>query len=212
MTTAALTLAPGAHPDARTPSATLIAQIAAGGEAAQQAMAEVYDRYVDTVFRFIYFRVGNRPLAEDLTSDVFLRIMVRAKGWREMGRDLGAWIITIARNRVADHFKSGRYRLEVTAADVTSTGTERSKVWEIPAAETDALNNLAHGKVRQALLMLNPEQQACLMWRFYYGFTHAETARQMGKSEAAIKALHFRAVRSLARRLEDLGQLQDVMA
>ena len=83
-----------------------------------EAFGLIYDRYVDTVFRFIYFRVGNRPLAEDLTSDTFLRALKRIGSFTWQGRDLGAWLVTIARNLVADHFKSGRYRLEVTTGDV----------------------------------------------------------------------------------------------
>jgi RNA polymerase sigma-70 factor (ECF subfamily) len=76
------------------------------------------------VFRFVYFRVGNRQLAEDLTSDTFLRALKRIGSFTWQGRDLGAWLVTIARNLVADHFKSGRYRLEVTTGDVLDADRE----------------------------------------------------------------------------------------
>src|SRR4029450_9068296 len=67
---------------------------------------------------------GNRQLAEDLTADTFLRALKRIGSFTWQGRDPGAWLVTIARNLVADHFKSGRYRLEVTTGDVLDADRE----------------------------------------------------------------------------------------
>ncbi len=172
---------------------------AQAGESA--AFGLIYDRYVDTVFRFIYFRVGNRQLAEDLTSDTFLRALKRIGSFTWQGRDLGAWLVTIARNLVADHFKSGRYRLEVTTGDVLDADREdRGPEGSPEAAVVDHITNVALlGAVKQ----LNPEQQECIVLRFLQGFSVAETARAMGKNEGAIKALQYRAVRALARLLPE---------
>jgi RNA polymerase sigma-70 factor (ECF subfamily) len=170
---------------------------AQAGEA--EAFGLIYDRYVDTVFRFIYFRVGNRPLAEDLTSDTFLRALKRISSFTWQGRDLGAWLVTIARNLVADHFKSGRYRLEVTTGDVLDADREdRGPEGSPEAAVIDHITNVA---LLTAVKQLNPEQQECIVLRFLQGFSVAETAQAMGKNEGAIKALQYRAVRALARLL-----------
>jgi RNA polymerase sigma-70 factor (ECF subfamily) len=165
------------------------------------AFGQIYDRYMDTVFRFIYFRVGNRPLAEDLTADTFLRALKRIGSFTWQGRDLGAWLVTIARNLVADHFKSGRYRLEVPTADVLDADREdRGPEGSPELAVLDHITNVALlGAVRQ----LNPEQQECIVLRFLHGFSVAETAQAMGKNEGAIKALQYRAVRALHRLLPD---------
>jgi RNA polymerase sigma-70 factor (ECF subfamily) len=165
------------------------------------AFGLLYDRYVDTVFRFIYFRVGSRPLAEDLTSDTFLRALKRINSFTWQGRDLGAWLVTIARNLVADHFKSGRYRLEVTTGDVLDADhPDRGPEGSPEVAVVDHITNVALlGAVRQ----LNPEQQECIVLRFLHGFSVAETAQAMGKNEGAIKALQYRAVRALHRLLPD---------
>lgn len=172
---------------------------AQGGEA--EAFGLIYDRYVDTVFRFIYFRVGNRQLAEDLTSDTFLRALKRIGSFTWQGRDLGAWLVTIARNLVADHFKSGRYRLEVTSGDVLDADREdRGPEGSPEAAVVDHVTNVA---LLTAVKQLNPEQQECIVLRFLQGFSVAETAQAMGKNEGAIKALQYRAVRALARLLPD---------
>jgi len=172
---------------------------AQAGESA--AFGLIYDRYVDTVFRFVYFRVGNRQLAEDLTSDTFLRALKRIGSFTWQGRDLGAWLVTIARNLVADHFKSGRYRLEVTTGDVLDADREdRGPEGSPEAAVVDHITNVA---LLTAVKQLNPEQQECIVLRFLQCFSVAETAQTMGKNEGAIKALQYRAVRALARLLPE---------
>jgi RNA polymerase sigma-70 factor (ECF subfamily) len=169
------------------------------------AFGLLYDRYVDTVFRFIYFRVGNRPLAEDLTSDTFLRALKRIGSFTWQGRDLGAWLVTIARNLVADHFKSGRYRLEVATGDVLESDREdRGPEGSPEAAVVDHITNVT---LLTAVKQLNPEQQECIVLRFLQGFSVAETAQAMGKNEGAIKALQYRAVRALARLLPEGFQM-----
>ncbi|WDZ85485.1 ECF subfamily RNA polymerase sigma factor, BldN family [Micromonospora cathayae] len=172
---------------------------AQAGEA--EAFGLLYDRYMDTVFRFVYFRVGNRQLAEDLTSDTFLRALKRIGSFTWQGRDLGAWLVTIARNLVADHFKSGRYRLEVTTGDVLDADREdRGPEGSPEAAVVEHITNVA---LLTAVKQLNPEQQECIVLRFLQGFSVAETAKAMGKNEGAIKALQYRAVRALARLLPE---------
>ncbi|MFJ6195867.1 ECF subfamily RNA polymerase sigma factor, BldN family [Micromonospora sp. NPDC092111] len=189
------------RPDPSDPATEVWALVerAQAGEA--EAFGLIYDRYVDTVFRFVYFRVGNRQLAEDLTSDTFLRALKRIGSFTWQGRDLGAWLVTIARNLVADHFKSGRYRLEVTTGDVLDADREdRGPEGSPEAAVVEHITNVA---LLTAVTRLNPEQQECIVLRFLQGFSVAETARAMGKNEGAIKALQYRAVRALARLLPD---------
>ncbi|SCL20434.1 RNA polymerase sigma-70 factor, ECF subfamily [Micromonospora nigra] len=189
------------RPDPSDPATEVwtLVERAQAGEA--EAFGLLYDRYVDTVFRFVYFRVGNRQLAEDLTSDTFLRALKRISSFTWQGRDLGAWLVTIARNLVADHFKSGRYRLEVTTGDVLDADREdRGPEGSPEAAVVEHITNVA---LLTAVKQLNPEQQECIVLRFLQGFSVAETARAMGKNEGAIKALQYRAVRALARLLPD---------
>lgn len=195
---------PKQYPDRPDPS-DAAAEVWALVERAQagdsEAFGLIYDRYLDTVFRFIYFRVGNRQLAEDLTADTFLRALKRIGSFTWQGRDLGAWLVTIARNLVADHFKSGRYRLEVTTGDVLDADREdRGPEGSPEAAVVDHITNVA---LLTAVTHLNPEQQECIVLRFLHGFSVAETAQAMGKNDGAIKALQYRAVRALHRLLPD---------
>ncbi|MFG3341605.1 sigma-70 family RNA polymerase sigma factor [Glycomyces sp. NPDC048151] len=165
------------------------------------AFGEIYDRYNETVYRYIYFRVNNAQLAEDLASETFLRALRRISSFSWQGRAFGAWLVTIARNLVVDHFKSGRYRLEIVKPDVL--GTDSPETDPTTSPETAALEKLTNATLLTAVKKLNPDQQECIVLRFLQGFTVAETARTMGKNEGAVKALQYRAVRTLARLLPD---------
>ncbi|MFE6845744.1 ECF subfamily RNA polymerase sigma factor, BldN family [Streptomyces sp. NPDC057686] len=168
---------------------------AQAGEA--DAFGRLYDQYSDTVYRYIYYRVGGKATAEDLTSETFLRALRRISTFTWQGRDFGAWLVTIARNLVADHFKSSRFRLEVTTGEMLDANeVERSP-------EDSVLESLSNAALLEAVRKLNPQQQECVTLRFLQGLSVAETARVMGKNEGAIKTLQYRAVRTLARLLPD---------
>lgn len=164
-----------------------------------EAFGALYDRYVDLVYRYVYYRVGTAALAEDLVSETFLRALRRIGTFTWQGRDFAAWLVTIARNLVADHYKSGRYRLEISTADLLSAGDRPDE--ETPEAEV--LDRLGQAQLLDAVRRLGSEQQECIVLRFLQGLSVSETARAMGKKEGAIKALQYRAVRSLARLLPD---------
>jgi RNA polymerase sigma-70 factor (ECF subfamily) len=164
-----------------------------------EAFGQLYDRYVDIVFRFVYYRVNDRGMAEDFTSETFLRALRRISTITYQGRDIGAWFITIARNIVLDHMKSARHRLEITTAD-TIEGKESS-----PSPEAAVLDGLSSDRLMAAVKQLGAEQRDCVMLRFIQGFSVSETAAVMGKNDGAIKALQHRAVRKLAELVgEDL--------
>lgn len=193
---------PDRMPDQVPESATEVWRLVQRAQAGDvEAFGALYDRYADTVFRFVYFRVSTRQLAEDLTSETFLRALRRINSFTWQGRDLGAWLVTIARNLVADHFKSGRYRLEVSTAEVLDA--DRPDRDPEGSPEAAVLDKLTNQTLLEAVKRLNPEQQECIVLRFLQGFSVAETAQAMSKNEGAIKALQYRAVRSLARLLPE---------
>lgn len=171
---------------------------AQAGDAA--AFGEIYDRYVGLIYRYIYYRVGSQTLAEDLTSETFLRALRRFGSFTWQGRDVGAWFVTIARNLVTDHFKSSRYRLEVATSDMIATAGDEPGT---STPESEVLSHLTNETLLTAVRQLNSEQQECIVLRFLQGLSVSETALAMGKNDGAIKALQYRAVRSLGRLLPD---------
>src|SRR5690606_5225408 len=109
------------------PSASAVAEnwelVRAAQHGDSTAFATLYHRHVDSVFRYVLLRVGDRHLAEDVTSETFLRALRRITSISYQGRDVGAWFTTIARNLVLDHVKSSRFRLEVVTDEVTDPVT-----------------------------------------------------------------------------------------
>ncbi len=161
------------------------------------AFGRLYDRYVDVVFRYVLFRVSDRSLAEDLTSETFLRALRRISTVSYQGRDVGAWFVTIARNLVLDHVKSSRYRLEVATSEIVeSHSIDRGPEHQVLADATSA-------ELLRCVEQLGADQQECVMLRFLQGLSVAETAELMDRNEGAIKALQHRAVRRLAQLLPD---------
>lgn len=174
-----------------------LVRAAQGGEV--DAFGRLYDRYVDLVFRYAYYRLGDRSLAEDVTSETFLRALRGLASISYQGRDVGAWFVTIARNLVLDHLKSGRHRYETVIADFRDADRPTD------GPEPAVLSALENAELLRCVRRLGAEQQECIVLRFLQGLSVSETAELMGKNEGAIKALQHRAIRRLAALLpEDL--------
>ncbi|WP_163511871.1 sigma-70 family RNA polymerase sigma factor [Fodinicola acaciae] len=164
-----------------------------------EAFGLIYDRYVDEVYRFVAYRVTSRALAEDLTSETFVRALRRISALQWRGRDPGAWLITIARNLVADHYKSSRHRMEITTAEIPDGAPA------VDGPERTVLDALTAAELVAAIRKLSAEQRECVTLRFLRCLSVEETAAAMGKNAGAVKALQYRAVRALARLLRDLA-------
>ena len=192
---AAWTSVPGEAELGRVRALVVLAQ---GGD--REAYAQLYDRYVDTVYRYLYLRTGSAALAEDLTSETFLRALRKLDSFVWQGRDVVAWFLAIARHLLLDHYKSSAYRLEITTADMLDADRPDEGIEDRVVAGLEATELLA------ALRQLRPEQQECLTLRFLQGLSVAEAAQVMDRSEGAIKQLQLRAVRALSRRLVNLSR------
>jgi len=158
------------------------------------ALGELYDRYAPCIYAYIYRRVGDAYLAEDLTGDVFVRVMQAIRSERFWHTSFQAWLYRIAHNLVADH-----YRRQPPAAELELD--ER-----LVAAEDDPASavaeRLSHRGLRAAISRLTPDQQHVLTLRFGEGMTAREAAKVMDKSVGAIEALQHRALAALRRVLK----------
>jgi RNA polymerase sigma-70 factor (TIGR02952 family) len=179
-------------PEPRGEQPDVWALVARAQQGDAEAFGQLYDHYVTMVHRYVYHRVGDRVLAEDVTSETFVRALRRIDSLSFQGRDVGAWLITIARNLVLDHVKSSRYRLEVTTADMRDA--DRST----EGPEDAVIAHLTNAQLLACVKQLGSEQQECIVLRFLHGLSVSETAAIMGKKDGAIKALQHRAVRRLA--------------
>ncbi|MGI5146780.1 RNA polymerase sigma factor [Plantactinospora sp. CA-294935] len=146
----------------------------------------VVDRYLDTVFRFVYYRVGDRRLADELTSTAVRRVLHRIDTFTGPDRELGALLIGTARQVLADHPPGDRPLPPVDDPDH-------------PARDGGA--ELVNGPLLAAVRRLDPEQRDCLVLRFLQALSVAETARATGQTESRVRAVQRRAVRALTRLL-----------
>lgn len=171
----------------------LIALVDLARSGDKEAFGQLYDHYHGSVYRFLYYRVGSAPLAEDLTSETFFRALRSMSSFRWQGKDFGAWLMTIARNLTADHFKAGRTRLEQSTEDMQTLDSTAE------GPEQEVLTGLTNEALLAALGELPSEQRECLVMRFLQGLSIAETAEILGRSAGAVKQLQLRGVRNLAK-------------
>lgn len=161
------------------------------------AFAGLYEAYVDRVYRFIFFRVGESRLAEDLTSQTFL------KAWESLGRyqirglPFGAWLFRIARNKVIDNYRVSKETVSLEAALLTQPD---------PHGKVDEKveGHLEVEQLRVALRRLTADQRQVLTLKFIEGLSTKEISQITGKQEGAIRALQMRGLQALASLLESV--------
>jgi RNA polymerase sigma-70 factor (ECF subfamily) len=162
------------------------------------AFAEIYERYYQGIYNFVYYRVTDEALAEDLTAEVFLKAMEAIESFTFRGVPLSAWLYRIANNLVVDHFRRQPRHGNVSLEETTVSAGENP---------TDALEQgLTQQTIRRALSELTEEQQQVVLLKFVDGLSNNEVARVLGKTEGAIKSLQHRALSSLARVLGEASR------
>jgi len=186
-------------PPIEVPSPEADELVAAAIKGDTSAFASLFAITFPSVYRYLYGRCGDVSLAEDLAQDAFLRALraVRTSFQGKSGEFL-AWMIRIARNRFLDHVKSGRVRWEVV---VESTPV----VFDPSNPEAEALASVESTDLKKALARLTGDQQEILYLRFFQGLQIAEVAAATSRTEGAVKAMQFRALRALARVLGTEG-------
>ena len=161
----------------------------------------IYDEHVTAIHRFVYARVGNRPDAEDLTGQVFMRAVEQLDVDRPAPQ-ISAWLYRVAQNAVADYWRAF-YRLPQIGVEQVAAAWE--PVMPQPDPHADAEADRAATAVRRLLKRL-PEQYArVLELRFLHRLSVAETASQLGISHGNAKVLQYRALRKAALLVEADG-------
>lgn len=160
-----------------------------------EALSELYRRHANAVFRYVYYRVGDRAVAEDLVGDIFVRALEGLPSYQDIGRPFEAWLYRIAHARVVDYYRRQNVR-RVASLDKRLAADEDANPDRLAARRDDAR------RAWEALYRLTEDQQQVVSLRFIAGYSTAEVADLMGKTEGAVKALQHRALASLRRLLE----------
>jgi RNA polymerase sigma-70 factor (ECF subfamily) len=163
------------------------------------AFGELYDRFIDRVYRYLYFRTASHPEAEDLTEQVFLKAWEAIGRYQWQGRPFLAWLYRLAHNTHIDHVRTHK-------PTTSLNNDERPIELASPAAAVELARTLDADLLAQALGQLTPDQQQVIVMKFIEGMDNEQIALTMDKREGAIRALQMRALMSLRRVLEQQGE------
>ncbi len=159
-----------------------------------ESLTRLYDENYDLVYRTIAFRVGDPQTVEDLTSEVFTRLLTALRRGRTPDDSPRGWLLIVARNVVADYYrKQNRWKWVRLTERVESN--EQS-----PDQQADQQMGLK--ALRQSVNKLPKSQQDVLALRFGYGMRVREVAQLLDKSEGAVKMLQARAVTTLTQEMQ----------
>ena len=159
---------------------------------------ELYARYHQRIYRYLYFRTGDPKIAEDLTADVFLKMVQSLDSIHPERTPLNAWLFQVARNMVIDHYRRSAAH-PLSSIDENADGGD-------PGVDKQVDLRLTTDMLTGALGRIEETQRDVLLLRFFEGLPIAETSRILQKSEDAVKGLQYRgllALRTLLPKMEE---------
>jgi len=158
----------------------------------RQAFSRLYHQYIDSIYRFVLLKIGNKQLAEDITSQVFLQAWKHIRRYRITRVPFSGWLYRIARNQIIDFYRSYRPRL--------SLDETKLDIWiNNPVTEFDEKAELR--QIYVALKKLSEIQQSVVIMKFIEGLSNKEIAQALRKSEGAVKLIQHRAIKKLKEEL-----------
>jgi len=162
------------------------------GEA--EALAELYRLHAPAIFRYFYFRLPDRSTAEDLTGEVFVKMVEGLPRYEERGYPITAWLFRMAHDRMVDHHRRAAHRQTEPLSDTLEAREA--------GTEAQALDSVEWQRLQASVQTLSDEQQIVIQLRFVEGYSLEECAQIMRKTTGAIKSLQHRALRQLGQKLD----------
>jgi RNA polymerase sigma-70 factor (ECF subfamily) len=163
------------------------------------ALAQIHDQYYPEIYRYVRYRLDNEQVCEDITSEVFLRLLDALHQNRGPNQSVRGWLFGTASNLVNDHLRHHYARPVEGLEEHSETGHSAGS----DTPEQFLEDSFQRQAVRRAFQKLTGEQQHVLALRFADERSLDETAKIIGKSVSAVKALQFRALASLRRHLDE---------
>jgi RNA polymerase sigma-70 factor (ECF subfamily) len=156
-----------------------------------EALSELYDRYAPLVYAYVYRRVGDPKVAEDLVGEVFVRVVMAVRAEQTWHTSFRAWLYRVAHNLVVDHYRRRPHERQLPLDEsIADLGQDPAR---------HAQKDWIRAQLRHALTCLTPAQQEVLALRYGEGLTARETARIVNKTVGAVEALQRRALAALRR-------------
>ena len=164
----------------------------------EQALGQLYDANVDRIYRYILYRVSNTEIAEDLTSEVFLRVVEGLPGYQARDVSFLAWLYRIAHARLVDYYRQTNRRGQHQDIEFANLHMEDDLDEGLVAAYNQEV-------VQEAMRLLTIEQQQVVHMRFIEGYNLQQAADALGKTVGAVKVMQHRALEALSRILSKQG-------
>jgi len=152
----------------------------------------LYRQYVDQIYAYLYRRLLRKDSAEDLTSVTFMRALEKIHQYKSAKGPFAAWLYTIAKNALTDHFRTLRPHADIET------------VWDLSSDEDVEMNvktQLAKSEVREALQKLDASKREVVLLRLWEGLSYKEIAAITGKTETNCKVIFARAVEALRKEM-----------
>jgi len=164
-----------------------------------QALTIIHNRYYPEIYRFVRFRVGDAATAEDITADVFMRLLVAIHRGRGPNSNLRGWLFRTSSNVVNDHYRDIYNHPKDESAEIL----EQKKDLYLPQSDPGTLMEQAERsrQLQKALDQLTDPQKLVITLRFGNRFSLEQTSKLMGKNVNSVKALQFRALEALRKKL-----------
>jgi len=157
-----------------------------------EAFGELYDRYIDRIYNYVYYRTSNTHDAEDLTERVFLRAIKHIEKYENRGLPISAWLYRIAHNLVANWYRDTSRRQEIPLETFEFTLRYQGEMPEAALIRTEEQEDLL-----AVIKQLPADRQQLLILKFVEHLTNAEIGLIMGRTEGAIKSLYHRILISM---------------
>ena len=164
----------------------------------KQAFSELYRSHVDRIYRYILYRVESNAVAEDITSDVFMRAIEGLPNYECGSSPWIAWLISIANARVIDFY---RRNARVSQKEVL----EETTVSIDPEVDSDMIHLFGQTIIQEVIHALNDEQQQVIIFRYIEGYSLERTADLLGKTIGAVKTMHQRALNAMTKLFQQRG-------
>jgi RNA polymerase sigma-70 factor (ECF subfamily) len=176
------------------PSNTLPDLVTRAQKGSTDAAGQLYERHYRSIFRYLFYRTGDQQAAEDLTGEVFLKMVQALPAYRVTSATFRTWLFQIARNLSIDHFRRSQTHPVVTLEEYIPDGEK--------APESQADQRLTGARLQVALAQLKTEQRDVVVMRFVEEMPIGEVAAVLHKSEDAVKGLQRRALIALRDQLQ----------
>ena len=163
----------------------------------REAFGQLYERYIERIFNYVYYRTGNLHDAEDLTARVFQRAMNHIHTYTDRGVPFSAWLYRIAHNLVANWHRDRSRRHEIPLNDLPVLPSKGDH------PEKNLVRSQEEGALLRLIRRLPSDRQSLLILKFVENMPNAEIGKIMGRSEGAVKSLYHRTLLALREQLGD---------